>query len=72
MDNPGESVKTVTVSANVRFIPIQDICVLCDGELAERDVTTLWLGGWICRTCQRLLRKVPRDTAAPTKFVTEQ
>jgi len=62
-----------TSMTNIRIIPIQDICVLCEDELPERDTTTLWIGGWICRTCLQLLRKMhSREGVTPMKFVRVQ
>jgi hypothetical protein len=42
--------------ANIRIVPIQQLCVLCDHELQARDVTQ-GLATRLCRACIRLLHE---------------
>jgi hypothetical protein len=40
--------------SNVRIVPIQQICMLCNDELPARDVAQ-GLAGRLCRACIRLI-----------------
>ena len=55
---------------NIRFVPVQSLCVLCSDELPNREGTQ-GLAARLCRTCIQLLisERVMRDVELRTKIV---
>jgi hypothetical protein len=57
---------------NIRFVPIQKLCLLCGDELPARDAAQ-GLAGRLCRACIRLLsEQVFRELEQHPKIVRVQ
>ena len=55
--------------ANIRIVPIQQVCMLCPNELSASDGTQ-GLAGRLCRACIKMVREqVLREVAANPKIV---
>jgi hypothetical protein len=54
---------------NIRFVPLQKVCVVCGYEPPARDETQ-GLAGRLCRACVQLIREqVLREVEANPKIV---
>ena len=55
---------------NIRFVPVQQLCMLCSDELPTREGSQ-GLASRLCRTCIRLLisERVLKDVEQRTKIV---
>jgi hypothetical protein len=58
---------------NIRIVPIQQLCMLCNDELQARD-TAQGLAGRLCKACIRLLSEqvFVRELEQRTKIVRVQ
>jgi len=58
------------MDSNIRFVPVQSLCMLCSDELPTRE-RTQGLATRLCRTCIRVLisEQVLRDVEQRTKIV---
>jgi hypothetical protein len=57
---------------NIRFVPVQKLCLVCSTELQARD-GTLGLAGRLCRECIQMVREqVLREVVANPKIVRVQ
>ncbi len=58
---------------NIRIVPIQQLCVLCNDELPARDAAQ-GLAGRLCRACVQLLHEqvFVRELEQRTKIVQVQ
>ena len=55
---------------NIRFVPVQSLCMLCSDELPERD-TAKSLAGQLCQACIRLVSEqmIVREVRQQPKIV---
>ena len=57
---------------DIRFVPVQKICLLCPNELQDRDGAHD-LSGRLCRACIQMIREqVLREVLANPKIVQVQ
>ena len=54
---------------NIRFVPIQKLCILCTSELPTRE-SSQSLAGRLCRDCIKMVREqVLREVESNPKIV---
>ncbi len=54
---------------DIRFVPVQKLCIICTRELPDRDGTQ-GLAGRLCRMCIQMVREqVLREVVANPKIV---
>lgn len=59
--------------SNIRIVPIQQFCLVCNDELPERD-TAKGLAGQLCQACIRLMSEqmIMREVKQQPKIVRVQ